>query len=101
MWGQNPYLNNQQQYYQPPPQQQQPAQNESRIPLTPGVALLGFMGQQAINNNRNQWAQNPNQNLNYPSMNSSYNPQQSFVRKDTIPGMNGMELQVPQLPYTP
>lgn len=77
MWGQNQGNNNYGGYpqqNQSPYGQPQQRQNKSKIPMSPGVALLGLVGQNTIKNQQQTW-QNGNANYNYPSFNPTQ-PQQ-------------------------
>ena len=75
MWGSN----NNNNYSYPQQGQGQPGfnpmnngGNQSKIPLNPGIALLGLVGKNTIQNNQQQWQQSPpNQNFNYPSMSNN------------------------------
>ena len=77
MWGNNKnqmsnsygYPQQNQQRFNPPPQQH--GGNRSSIPLNPGVALLGLVGQNTIQKRQNNWS-NGNQNYSYPT----FQPQQ-------------------------
>ena len=71
--------------------------NRSKIPLNPGVALLGLVGKATIDKNKDNWEKNranesplspspPNFNFNYPSMMSS------------IPKQPSKDQDIPSLP---
>lgn len=86
MWGNNnnayanPYGNNN--YGQP--QQQQG--NRSKIPMSPGVALLGLVGQNTIKQQQNQW-QNGNSNYQYPTFQPNQQQQQGMIPTNSNPYM--------------
>ena len=75
MWGNNNNSMNSSGYPQQnqniyPQQQQMPPQNQSKIPLSPGVALLGIVGQNTMKQNQDQW-RTGDANYNYPVMGQS------------------------------
>lgn len=118
MWGrinqnnsQNPYANP----YGAP--QNKPAGNRSKIPMTPGVALLGLVGQNTIKQQQQQW-ENGNNNYNYPTFSpqsnasNASNPYLNTNSQSTPPNQNNygyspynisanLNLSPPPLQYTP
>jgi hypothetical protein len=78
MWGQNPNQNYSypQQSMQPHPHQNP---NQSRIPMNPGVALLGVVGQNTIQQNRGAYqGYNYNQPQAHLPYGQSHAPQQQM-----------------------
>lgn len=79
MWGNNNTNNNNYNYPHQGPGQPTPTNNNmnnSKIPMNPGIALLGLVGKNTINDNKQNWQDNGNQggNINYAIQQNQRNP---------------------------